>query len=256
MYNDRNSATIGQRLQRRAWSRAGAVAAVVSAGTTRRVLSFSTRLLVLVAGSFIIATSVAITLWDGLGPGPLDLFIGAIRERTGLSLTVAVWVTVGSLIALATALGRRPGLGTLLSPFLIGPILQATLAVLGQFDVPASLTVRIGLHLVAIVGIGLGAGALIVSGLGAGSGELLASAASDKVDHPETRVRFAIEMTWVVAGIALGGPAGLGTVLVALFIGPAVAHGYRIVDSVAAASVQGVANTHEAIIARELVAAR
>lgn len=244
--------TIGERLSRRAWSRAGAVAAVLATGPTRRVLTFSTRLLMLIGGSFLIAASVSVTIWNQLGPGPLDVFVGAVRVRSGLPLSVALWITVGSLICVAWVLGRRPGLGTLLSPFMIGLMMQALLAGLTQIGVPGSMVVRILLHLIAIGGIGIGAGALIVSGLGAGSGELLANAASLRVGYPEAKVRFAIEMMWIVAGVALGGPAGLGTVLVALFVGPAVAGGYRIVDGLAARSLQTVVSTHAAITAREL----
>lgn len=244
--------TIWDRLASRAWSRAGAVAAVVSTGPTRRVLSASTRFVMLAFGSFMIASCVAVTLWTELGPGPLDVFIGAIRNITGIPLTFAVWATVGTLIAVSWALGRRPGFGTVLSPFLIGPILQSVLAVLERFDEPGSLILRIGLQLVAIVGIGIGSGALIVSGLGAGSGELFAGAASEAVRRPELPVRFVIEMSWIVIGVVLGGPAGVGTVMVAAFIGPSVARGHRWVDAFAARSIKGVANTHGAIIAREL----
>lgn len=245
--------TIWDRLRGRAWSRAGAVAAVVATGPTRRVLGFSTRLAMLTIGSFLIAASVAVTLWTELGPGPLDVFIGAVRNITGIPLTIAVWATVGTLIAFAWMLGRRPGLGTILSPFMIGPMLQSVFSVLEQFDPPGSLIIRIGLQLVAIAGIGVGAGALIVSGLGAGSGELFAGATSDKVRKPETSVRFVIEMAWIGIGVALGGPAGLGTVMVAVLIGPAVARGHGWVDALAARSIKGVASTHGAIIARELV---
>ena len=117
------------------------------------------------------------------------------------------------------------------------------------------MVVRIVLQFVAIVGIGIGAGALIVSGLGAGSGELFAGATSDKVRKPETSVRFVIEMSWIGVGVALGGPAGVGTIMVAALIGPAVARGHGLVDGLAARSIKGVVNTHEAIIARELQAA-
>ena len=244
--------TIGERLKSRAWSRAGAIAAVLATGPTRRVLNMSTRLLMLIGGSILIATSVAVTIWNQLGPGPLDVFVGAVQVRSGLPLSVALWITVGSLIAVAWMLGRRPGFGTLLSPFMIGLAMQAVLAVLESVAVPGSLIVRIVVHLIAIGGIGIGAGALIVSGLGAGSGELLANAASLRVGYPEAKVRLAIEMMWLVLGVALGGPAGLGTVLVALFVGPSVARGYRIVDGFAAASLHTVTTTHGAIIAREL----
>jgi uncharacterized membrane protein YczE len=244
--------TLADRLRRRAWSRAGAVAAVVASGPTRRVLAFSTRFAMLTLGSLFIAASVAVTLWNDLGPGPLDVFIGAIRNITGAPLSLAVWGTVGTLVLIAWVLGRRPGLGTVLSPFMIGPMLQSILSGLEMFDAPNSLLVRIALHLVAIGGIGIGAGLLIVSGLGAGSGELLAGAASDRVRRSEITVRFGIELTWIIAGVALGGPAGLGTVMVALLVGPAVAQGYRLVDAAAARSAKTVAHTHGAIIAREL----
>jgi uncharacterized membrane protein YczE len=97
--------------------------------------------------------------------------------------------------------------------------------------VPSSLAVRVVVQILAIATVGIGAGALIVTGLGAGSGELLASAASDRSGHPEPRVRLAFEVTWIVLGIALGGPIGIGTVLVAALIGPAVARGHRLVES-------------------------
>jgi uncharacterized membrane protein YczE len=244
--------TIADRLRRRAWSRAGAVAAVLATGPTRRALGLSTRVVMLFVGSLLIAASVAITLWTELGPGPLDVFIGAVRNITGLPMSVAVWATVGSLIAASWMLGRRPGFGTVLSPFLIGPMLQAILAALNTLGAPDSIVVRIALQLVAIMGIGLGAGALIVSGLGAGSGELFAGAASDRVGHPESRVRPVIELSWVVVGVVLGGPAGLGTIMVATLIGPAVVYGYRIVDSFAARSRRRMTTTHGAIITREL----
>lgn len=238
------------RLRRRAWSRAGAVAAVVRSGATRRVLSLSSRVMLLFFGTLMISTSVAITLWNELGPGPLDVFIGAIRERTGIPLALAVWGTTAVLIAVAWMLGRRPGVGTVAAPLLIGPMMQAVVAALDVIDVPSSIVVRIGLHLVAIAGIGVGAGALIVSGLGAGTGELFAGAASDRVNRSEARVRPLIELSWIVIGVALGGPAGIGTVLVGLFVGPSVANGYRLVDSAAARSKRGLQHTNSAIASR------
>ncbi len=228
------------RLTRRAWSRAGAVAEVLQSGTTRRVLTLGTRSALLVVGSALIAMSVAITLWTELGPGPLDVFIGAVRHHTGLPISIAVWATVGTLIVIAAALGRRPGPGTFISPLLIGPVLQAALAALESFAAPDSIVVRLLLQCVAIAGIGIGAGALIVSGLGAGSGELLASAASDRMQRPETAVRFACEFTWIALGVALGGPAGVGTLMVAAAVGPAVAKGYVVVDALAARSARGI----------------
>jgi uncharacterized membrane protein YczE len=194
----------------------------------------SVRLGLLVSGSLVIAVGVAVMLWTGLGPGPLDVFIGAIRTRTGLSLTLSVWLVIAALISVAWALGRRPGPGTLVSPLLIGPTMEAALTLLDGVEPPGMLPLVIAVHVIAVFVVGVGAGALIVSGLGAGTGELLAAAAAERTGRSEPRLRMAFESSLLVVGVALGGPVGLGTVVVALCIGPAVMVGYRAVDSVAA----------------------
>jgi uncharacterized membrane protein YczE len=222
------------RLVDRAWSRAGAVARVVASGPTRRALALGTRVTLMLAGAVAVGCAVAVMLWDRMGPGPLDVLIVAIRDHTGLELAPAMWLTVGALIVVAWLLGRRPGAGTLLAPFLIGPVAQLVLGRLDSIAPPGSILVRALFHVAAIGVAGLGAGALIVSGLGAGMGELLAAAASDRSGQSEPRVRFAFEASFVVLGVLLGGPFGLGTVLVVTFIGPAVALGYRLVDRAAA----------------------
>jgi uncharacterized protein len=222
----------------RPWSRAGAVAAILATGAPRRVLAATTRVALLLAGSAAIGVAVGVMLWNDFGPGPLDVFIGAVRTRTGLPLAVAVWAVVGAMGAIAWVLGRRPGIGTLVGPLIAGPVMQATVALLEPTDAPGSLVVHVLVHAAAIAVLGFGAGALIVSGLGAGTGELLAAAASDRSGRPETGVRFACEAAWLVLGVALGGPIGLGTVLVAAFIGPSVAHGYRRIDSIVAGSLR------------------
>jgi len=213
-----------------AWSRAGAIAVVLAGAPSTRAMRLSVRVALLATGSITIAVAVAVTLWNGLGPGPLDVFIGAVRVRSGLPLGPTVWLVVGAMIVLSWLLGRRPGPGTVISPLIIGSVMQVAATMLQSVGVPDALVVRIAIHLVAIGAIGFGAGALIVSRLGAGSGELLAAAASDRSGRPEPRARMAIELSWLVVGVALGGPVGLGTVLLALTIGPSVAVGHRIVN--------------------------
>ena len=212
------------------WSVAGAIAAVIASGPRPQLLRGSARLALLVSGSMVIAAGVAVMLWGGLGPGPLDVFIGAIRVRTGLPLTFSLWLVIASLIAAAWLMGRRPGPGTLVSPLIIGPTMQVALSMLRGVEPPDSVAVLLAIHVTAVFVAGVGAGALIVSGLGAGSVELLASAASHRTGRSEPRLRMAFEVTWLVVGVALGGPIGLGTVVVALAVGPAVMVGHRVVD--------------------------
>jgi uncharacterized membrane protein YczE len=214
-------------------SRAGAIAAVLADGPMPTLLRRSARVGLLVVGSVVIAAGVAVMLWTRLGPGPLDVFIGAVRVRTGLSLTLAVWLVIASLIGVAWLLGRRPGPGTLVSPLIVGPAMQAFVALLEGVEPPEAFMAVAAIHVGAVFVVGIGAGALIVSRLGAGSGELLAAAASDRTGRAEPGLRMAFELTWLGVGVMLGGPIGVGTVLVAITIGPAVAVGYRGVDAAA-----------------------
>lgn len=237
--------SVARRSRIPAWSRAGAIAAVIEHGPTPRMLRGSVRLGLLVSGSLVIASGVAVMLWSGLGPGPLDVFIGAVRVRTGLPLTFAVWLVVGSMIGVAWLLGRRPGPGTLVSPLIVGPAMQVVYSLLQGFEPPEALAIVLLIHVAAVFVVGIGAGALIVSGLGAGSGELLASAASDRTGRSEPRLRMAIELSWLVVGVALGGPIGLGTVVVALAIGPAVMVGYRTVDGAVVSCRTRLGAAHE-----------
>jgi uncharacterized protein len=227
---------LGHWVINRAWTRAGAVAQVLATHPARRALGLSTRVAMLLAGSSTIAVSVAFLLWNDFGPGPLDVFIGALRNMTGLPLMFAVWITIGSLSVLAWSLGRRPGFGTLIGPLITGPVMQVALSLLERFESPEHLVTKILVHLLAIGTLGVGAGLVINAGLGSGTGELLAAAASDHSGRPEPRMRMLIESTWLVLGVVLGGPIGLGTVLVALAIGPSVARGHRMVGTALTAS--------------------
>lgn len=240
---------IGRWASGRAWSRAGAVAAVLATGPARRALGLGTRMMMLLSGTAVIGMSVAVFLWNDFGPGPLDVFIGGIRELTGLPLMVAVWLTIGSLAVLAWSLGRRPGFGTLIGPLVTGPIMQVGLSLLNRFGAPDHLIVKVAVQLLAIGAIGVGAGLVITAGLGSGTGELLAAAASDRSGRPEPRMRLLFESTWLVLGVVLGGPIGLGTVLVALAIGPSVARGHRMVDTAVATGRRRLSDARFALAA-------
>jgi uncharacterized membrane protein YczE len=192
------------------------------------------RLSFLLAGGVVMGAAVGVMLWGQLGPGPLDVFVVAVRDRTGLPLAFAMWLTLGAMIVVAWLMGRRPGAGTVLAPLAIGPVAQIVWDQLGGVAHPGSMPIRVLIHLAAIGAAGVGAGALIVSGLGAGTGELLTAAASDRSGRAEPQVRVAFEASFVILGLTLGGPAGIGTVIAMAFIGSSVALGFRLVDAVAA----------------------
>ena len=224
-------------------SRAGAIAAVAASSRLHRVLPMTARLTLLVGGATFIGIGAALTMATGLGPGPFDVLVTGIASLVGLPFAVSLWLMAGALGLVAAVLGKRPGIGTALAPLIIGPTISTLRGPLGalldsflsalfgpsEFSGVAqlaSLVLLSAAHLGGVVIIGLGAGAMITSGLGAGTGDLLAAATSSKLGRSVPVVRTALEISFVGVGMALGGAAGVGTVLVALTVGPAVRFGH------------------------------
>jgi uncharacterized membrane protein YczE len=189
----------------------------------------------LVGGAALIGAVIAVLLWNDLGPGPVDAFIAGIHSRTGLPISGAIWITFGVINAVAWAMGRRPGVGTLLAPLVAGLVIEVVLSALDNVERADMLVARVALQVVAIGLVGIGVGAMIASRLGAGPPELLASALSDRTGLRESVTRTGFEVSCLIVAVPLGGPVGLGTLLVAVLIGPAVLHGRRVVDGALAA---------------------
>jgi uncharacterized membrane protein YczE len=216
----------------RLWTRAAIAAGSFASAPRRRTLRVTRGIGVHVIGSVILAAAVGLMLWNNFGPGPIDVFIVALTEHTGLPLAVALWLTIGTMLMLAWALGRKPGVGSIVTPIVIGPAIQFFVSVFDAYEAPTALIAKVGVQLLALVFVGLGAGAIIASGLGAGMGELLAQAGADKSGQPPQLVRVGCELTWLAAGVLLGGPVGLGTLIVAVAIGPAVGRGSLFVNGI------------------------
>jgi uncharacterized membrane protein YczE len=177
------------------------------------------RLLQLYAGLVLYGASMALQIRAGLGLDPWDVFHQGIANRTGLSFGTIVIMTGAAVLLAWIPLRQRPGFGTISNVFVIGIAVDATLAVLPQ---AGSTPVAVGM-LVAGVGLnGLAGGAYIGAGLGPGPRDGLMTGPVRRTGGSIRVVRTSIELTVLVAGAALGGTVGIGTVVYALSIGPLV----------------------------------
>jgi uncharacterized membrane protein YczE len=177
------------------------------------------RLAQLYAGLVLYGASMALQIRAGLGLDPWDVLHQGISERSGLSFGTVVILT-GALVLLAwIPLRQRPGVGTVSNVFVIGVAVDATLAVLPDAgSAPAGVAM-----LLAGVGLnGVAGGAYIGAGLGPGPRDGLMTGLVRRTGRSIRAVRTSIELTVLVAGAALGGTVGVGTVVYALSIGPLV----------------------------------
>jgi len=181
------------------------------------------RLAWLVAGLFLFSCGIVFFLASRLGLPPWDVLHQGIAKHTPLSFGVANEVVGVLVLALAWALGARIGVGTAANALLIGLFvvllqpLVATDAVVG-----VALPGRIGLLAVGLVLFGVGSALYIGAAPGAGPRDSLMLVGARRTGFRLGWVRAAIESTVLLAGFALGGRVGVGTVVFAALIGPAV----------------------------------
>jgi uncharacterized membrane protein YczE len=176
------------------------------------------RLVRLVVGLVLFGFSLALMVEAELGLGPWDVFHQGIADRLDVQIGWVV-IAVGALALLAwIPLRERPGIGTVANTVLVGVVMNVSLDTLPS---PERLPVRVTMLAVAIVLNGLATGLYIGAGLGPGPRDGLMTGIARR-GHSVRVVRTGIEVTVLVAGIALGGTVGVGTVAFALTIGPLV----------------------------------
>jgi uncharacterized membrane protein YczE len=194
--------------------------ALVSLGRTAR----------LVLGLLLSAGGIWLSLRASLGVAPWDVLHVGVSRHTGLSFGT-VTIVVGVLAIVASALLRvRPGIGTLVNVVLIGTALDWLIASPWLDHLPSSpLALRVLALVVAIAALGLGAALYIGAGYGAGPRDSL-MVGCHRLGMPLSWARAIIETSALGAGWLLGGPVGIGTVLVAVGTGPAVQIAFRLLQ--------------------------
>ena len=169
------------------------------------------------------------TLRSNVGLSPWDVLADGIRLRTPLTFGTAV-IAIGAILIVASLIGGvKPGIGTIANMVLIGVFADLMLITdIGEGLRDGPLVWRILLDLGGIATIGLGSALYIGAELGTGPRDSLMVFLSRAAKLRIGVARAVIEGTALLAGIALGGTAGVGTALFALGIGPAVDTAFRL----------------------------
>jgi len=183
----------------------------------------------LFAGLWLFAAGVVLGLRSGLGVSPWDVLHDGIRQVTPLSFGAATVLVGVVLVAMALAAGIRPGPGTLANMVAIGVFADAMLATGVARDLDAgSLPLRLAAVVAGVGLVALGSALYIGAGLGSGPRDSLMLAISARTRARVGMVRALIEAGVLAVGWLLGGAAGVGTILFAFGIGPAVELAFRL----------------------------
>lgn len=164
--------------------------------------------------TFLIAANAGVSPWTVLAQG--------ISQTFDISIGVSTFVVSLAILVLWIPLRQRLGVGTVLNVLIISATIEFLLPLIPTPDEYAVKLIQAG---VGTLLVGLGSGIYLVANLGAGPRDGLMTGLQRLCGLPIAAVRGGLEVTVIACGWMLGGTVGVGTVLFAIGIGPAVSAG-------------------------------
>jgi len=161
------------------------------------------------------------------GASPWSVLAQGISLNIDFSIgTITLFISIGILF-FWIPLNQKPGIGTILNALIIALMIDICIKFV---PTPENYISQLILAIIAVLTVGLGGGIYLVSNLGAGPRDGLMVGLQEKTNLPIYLVRAFLEISVVSIGWYLGGTVGVGTLLFAFGIGPAVALGLFLVD--------------------------
>lgn len=184
------------------------------------------RIVLLLVGLTIAHLGVTLFLQADMGSDPFNVLIqGLYRFLPWPDIIThgTVHVIISFLIILALLVIDRSyiRIGTLLCMILGGPIIDGFTVVLAPvIHSQSPMILRLLSLVIGCVILAFGMTIVIKSDAGTGPNDLVAVVISDKSGRKFGTVRIFVDVGFALAGFALGGTLGLGTIVCACLVGP------------------------------------
>ena len=184
------------------------------------------RILASLTGVLLISTAVAIFRYCDLGADPFSCFNLGVAHLTGLSFgNVQVLVNL-LLTAILFLVGHAYfGIGTVMSMFLIGYVSDFLLTIVPVKVTSLPMYIRYMILLIGLITTSFGISLYSCAKLGISPYDAMSFILVDKFSgklHLQY-TRIAIDVLLVLSGSLMGGIVGIGTLIIALGVGPCVA---------------------------------
>ncbi len=178
-------------------------------------------------GFFLFALATLLAFYSKLGMSPWDVFHMGIVNYSIFSLGQTSQIVGFIVIILSVFLGVLPGVGSIFNMIFIGAFIDL-INNTGILKTPGSLVGQIVMLISAILIMGIATYFYLQVQLGAGPRDGLMEGLVIRLNKPVWLIRGSIEITALIIGFFLGGPVGIGTLLLAVAIGPSVEFAFKL----------------------------
>lgn len=207
------------------------------------------RLASLVVGLLLFALAIVLILESKLGLSPWDVLNQGLARHTPLSFGMANVAVALVVLVIGWSLGGVPGLGTVANAVLVGSFIQGLTAIGAVTGLAHDgLWLRIVLLLGGIWLIGPASAFYIGADFGAGPRDTLMLVGARRTGRRVGLVRAVLEICALAIGVVLGGTFGVGTVLFALLVGPAVESSFSLLQR---SPLAAATRAHTAVVTGE-----
>lgn len=179
-----------------------------------------------ISGLAILACGVSLTIKGQMyGVGSWDVLHVGLFYNFGL--TIGTWsILLGLLIIIISSivLKELPRIGTIMNMLLTGTFIDIFNAIIPDVHTAGG---QLICFIAGIIILGIGDAIYITANLGAGPRDSLMLIAVEKMNISITKARTVMEVVVAVAGWLIGGPIGLGTVIMAFALGPVIQYAMK-----------------------------
>jgi len=180
----------------------------------------------LVLGLILFGVGETLLITANQGVSPWTVLAQGLSFQFNLSIGVTTFIVSIIVLFFWYPLKQKPGLGTLLNVILISIVIDVSTPILPY---PKTLFYQIIQSVIAVLIVGIGSGFYLTANLGPGPRDGLMTGLQKLTDKPIALIRTILEVSAVLIGFYFGGVVGIGTLLFAFGIGPAVSLGIFIV---------------------------
>ena len=161
----------------------------------------------------------AILFGSNYGVSPWMVLAQGLAIEFGIGIGLSIIVVSFGVLLFWIPLKEKPGIGTFINFFVVAAVIEITLP---YIPYQTDISLKLLQVFLGILVIGIGGSIYLIANLGPGPRDGLMTGISKKTKIPMAYVRNVLEISVVIIGWSLGGTAGVGTLIFAIMIGPAI----------------------------------